>query len=151
MCLFRIAELSKGRILFDDVDTTNMTLHELRSCVEIIPQVPVLFKGTLRMYLDPFNEYVDEMIWAALHKAQLGHKFSNGAGEGLNFVIEENGNNVSVGERQLLVMAKALLRRAKILVMDEATASVDYETEARIQKVLKTEFEKSTVFCIAHR
>ena len=245
----RISEIASGAVLIDGVDISTLTLDSLRRSIEIIPQVPVLFKGSIRSYMDPFGEYSDEEIWAAIEKTQLeqtleklgrgktesfspntelkritnkerhkergywnrllctckkkkrqkdklslsqnGHRkisfvnkstsdyalLASSSSHGgsiedaryaeeaatekvdsvaekislLTALIEENGNNLSVGERQMLVLSRALLRKASILVMDEATASVDIATDRRIQHVLKDVFSNSTVFTIAHR
>jgi ATP-binding cassette subfamily C (CFTR/MRP) protein 1 len=140
MCLFRISEIARGKVFIDDVDTSTLSLGCLRSAIEIIPQNPVVFKGPLRNYIDPFEEYSDEKIWEALRKARLVdmiEKMSgsspSSSGNGLLVEIAENGDNMSVGQRQMLVMSRALLREAKILVMDEATAAMDIESDRLLQ------------------
>ena len=139
MCLFRISEIARGKVFIDDIDTSTLSLGCLRSAIEIIPQNPVVFKGPLRNYIDPFEEYSDEKIWEALRKARLVdmiEKMSGGSlssGNGLLVEIAENGDNMSVGQRQMLVMSRALLREAKILVMDEATAAMDIESDRLLQ------------------
>ena len=120
MSLFRISEITRGEILIDGIDISTLSLPILRSAIEIVPQNPVVFKGTLRSYVDPFDEYDDSEIWSALRKAKLEkavERMSTSSAAGLLAAIAENGENLSVGERQMLVMSRALLREAKILVM----------------------------------
>ncbi|ETM41303.1 hypothetical protein L914_12915, partial [Phytophthora nicotianae] len=150
MALFRINELVSGRILIDGVDIATMPLRTLRSRLSIIPQVPVLFKGSLRGYMDPFDDFTDANIWIALEKVDMKAKVSALEGQ-LTYELSENGENFSVGERQLLCMARALLTRSRIVVMDEATASIDPETEKKLQRMIKHEFKDTTVLTIAHR
>lgn len=134
MCLFRIAELHKGQVLIDGVDISSLSLHCLRSRVAIIPQAPVLFKGSLRGYLDPFDEYTDADIWSVLEKGNIADTFRRMSTDGgLNAELAENGDNLSVGQRQILVLCRALLCNAKVLLMDEATASMDYATDKELQ------------------
>eukprot|EP00644_Phytophthora_capsici_P009579 jgi/Phyca11/6695/fgenesh1_pm.PHYCAscaffold_13_\ len=140
MALFRINELVSGRILIDGTDIATMPLRTLRSNLSIIPQSPVLFKGSLRGYMDPFDEFSDAEIWSALEKVDMKTQVS-----------AENGENFSVGERQMLCMGRALLTRSRIVVMDEATASIDHATEKKLQRMINEDFQDATVLTIAHR
>ncbi|XP_006880098.1 PREDICTED: canalicular multispecific organic anion transporter 1 [Elephantulus edwardii] len=149
-CLFRILEAAGGQITIDGLDIASIGLHDLREKLTIIPQDPVLFSGTLRMNLDPFNSYSDEEIWKALELAHL-KSFVSGLQLGLSHEVTEAGDNLSIGQRQLLCLGRALLRKSKILIMDEATAAVDLETDHLIQATIRSEFSHCTVITIAHR
>uniref|UniRef100_A0AAQ4PFJ7 Multidrug resistance-associated protein 1 n=1 Tax=Gasterosteus aculeatus aculeatus TaxID=481459 RepID=A0AAQ4PFJ7_GASAC len=150
LALFRIIEASEGHIFIDGVDIALLGLHELRSRITIIPQDPVLFSGSLRMNLDPFDCYSDEEVWRALELSHL-QSFVSGLPNKLSHECSEGGENLSVGQRQLLCLARALLRKTKILVLDEATAAVDMETDNLIQSTIRSQFEDCTVLTIAHR
>ncbi|KAJ2511463.1 hypothetical protein H4217_007368 [Coemansia sp. RSA 1939] len=183
LALTRFVEATEGRIVLDGVDISKIGLEDLRRNITIIPQDPVLFNGTIRYNIDPFEEYPDEIIWDALNRVHMiceqtshvasastsivGIANSENAGgtagelplermagvfSSLDDKIEQNGHSLSAGQRQLVAMARALVRRSKLIIMDEATASVDFDTDERLQRTIRGyEFANSTILCIAHR
>lgn len=173
VALLRIVELYGGSIKIDDVDIKSVGLKKLRSKIAVIPQDPVLFSGTVRTNLDPFDEYEDVRLFEVLGHVGLyvsldkvasssslssigSEKAAGGAGrtqhiKSLSEEVSEGGTNFSVGQRQLLVIARAMLTGATLVIMDEATASVDADTDARIQRVFRSEFKDATCITVAHR
>ncbi|PHH84520.1 hypothetical protein CDD83_1818 [Cordyceps sp. RAO-2017] len=170
--LFRLAELAAGAIRIDGVDIATVGLHDLRSRLAIIPQDPTLFRGTVRSNLDPFHEHTDLELWSALRQADLvpssppspspsseeekAASSSSPAASSpsrihLDSPVEEDGLNFSLGQRQLMALARALVRDAQIIVCDEATSSVDMDTDDKIQRTMATAFRGRTLLCIAHR
>ncbi|RQM23689.1 hypothetical protein B5M09_006081 [Aphanomyces astaci] len=150
MTLFRINDVAAGEIAIDGVDIATIGLKQLRSSLAIIPQNPVLFKGPLRTYMDPFHDFTDDQLWAVLKKVHLTDRIVVSDAK-LEQEVDENGENFSVGERQMLCLSRALLHNAKIVMLDEATAAIDHATDKVLQKVIREELKTSTVLTIAHR
>lgn len=153
--LFRLIELSGGSINIDGVDIAKIGLKDLRSRLSIIPQDPTLFRGTVRGNLDPFNEHTDLELWSALRQADLvgeTQDITDTSGRiHLDAAVEEEGLNFSLGQRQLMALARALVRNSQIIVCDEATSSVDFDTDQKIQRTIVQGFKGKTLLCIAHR
>lgn len=167
--LYRLTEVETGKITIDGLDVSDMGLFDLRSRLSIIPQDPVLFQGTIRKNLDPFQEFTDDTLWDALRRSGLLDEFTVDRIRNTKYdpkndynyedlhkfhldqIVDNEGQNFSLGEKQLLALARALVRNSKILILDEATSSVDFETDAKIQETISTEFRHCTTLCIAHR
>ncbi|XP_061773746.1 ATP-binding cassette sub-family C member 8 isoform X1 [Nerophis ophidion] len=150
LAFFRMVDMFEGKIVIDDIDIAKLPLHTLRSRLSIILQDPILFSGTIRFNLDPEMKATDEMLWEALEIAQLKPVVKSLPG-GLDANVTEGGENFSQGQRQLFCLARAFVRKSSILIMDEATASIDMATESILQKVVMTSFADRTVVTIAHR
>ncbi|KAL6854188.1 P-loop containing nucleoside triphosphate hydrolase protein [Trichoderma novae-zelandiae] len=156
--LFRLVEISGGSITIDGINIATIGLFDLRSRLAIIPQDPTLFQGTVRSNLDPFHEHTDLELWSALRQADLvpadanlDDRKTDPSRIHLDSVVEEDGLNFSLGQRQLMALARALVRGSRIIVCDEATSSVDMETDDKIQRTMATGFKGKTLLCIAHR
>ncbi|KAL6006015.1 ATP-binding cassette sub- C member 8 [Asimina triloba] len=148
--LFRLVEPVAGRILIDDLDICSIGLKDLRMKLSIIPQEPALFRGSVRSNLDPLGLYSDHEIWEALEKCQLATTI-RGLPNLLDSSVSDEGENWSAGQRQLFCLGRVLLKRNRILVLDEATASIDSATDAVLQRVIRQEFSTCTVITVAHR
>ena len=160
LCLFRILEAKEGNIYIDDVDISQIGLKKLRSNITIIPQDPTLMEGSLKFNIDPLNNHTELEIenvmreigfWYICERNLEENKNKPDNEKGLNMIITENGGNISIGERQLICITRAILRKSKIIVMDEATASIDVNTENIIQKAISNLLNDSTILTIAHR
>ncbi|KFM80795.1 ATP-binding cassette sub-family C member 9, partial [Stegodyphus mimosarum] len=150
MALFRMVNISGGKIEIDGIDIMKVPLETLRSRLSIIPQEAIIFSGTVRENLDPGKEYSDEELWQVLEAAQLKHIIAALPG-GLDAQVSDEGSNMSTGQHQLFCLARALIRKSKILVMDEATSSLDPETDSILQNVVALYYRDCTVISIAHR
>ncbi|XP_075692907.1 ATP-binding cassette sub-family C member 8 [Rhinoderma darwinii] len=150
LAFFRMVDTFQGRIIIDGIDIAKLPLQTLRSRLSIILQDPILFSGSIRFNLDPENKCTDLVLWEALEIAQLKHVVKALPG-GLDAAVTEGGENFSAGQRQLFCLARAFVRKSSILIMDEATASIDMATENILQKVVMTAFQERTVVIIAHR
>nr|XP_023889971.1 ABC transporter C family member 10-like [Quercus suber] len=148
--LFRLVEPARGKIIVDGIDISMIGLHDLRSRFGIIPQDPTLFNGTVRFNLDPLSQHSDKEIWEVLEKCQLDEVVKEKE-TGLDSLVLEDGSNWSQGQRQLFCLGRALLRRSRVLVLDEATASIDNATDTILQRKIRTEFADCTVITVAHR
>nr|KYP51015.1 ABC transporter C family member 4 [Cajanus cajan] len=147
---FRLVEPSGGKIVIDSIDISLLGLHDLRSRFGIIPQEPVLFEGTVRSNIDPIGQYTDDQIWKSLERCRLKEVVA-AKPEKLDSLVVDNGENWSVGQRQLLCLGRVMLKRSRLLFMDEATASVDSQTDGVIQKIIREDFAACTIISIAHR
>uniref|UniRef100_A0A7S1T954 Probable ATP-dependent transporter ycf16 n=1 Tax=Compsopogon caeruleus TaxID=31354 RepID=A0A7S1T954_9RHOD len=150
MALFRMVELSSGQILLDGMNVRSLGLATLRKNITIISQDPALFSDTIRSNVDPFHEHSDSEIWEAIERVSLKELVSS-LPLRLDTFVAEDGSNFSLGQRQLLCLSRALLRRSRIVVLDEATASLDFKTDEVVQLTIRQYFYDCTVICIAHR
>lgn len=150
LALFRLIERVSGSIVIDGFNIDEIKLKDLRSNVTIIAQDVTLFRDTIRFNLDPFQEYKDAQLWNILKAVNLYETFHSTA-DGLDHIITDDGKNLSSGQKQLICLARAILKKTKILILDEATATIDHKTDELIQKLIKTQFADSTILSVAHR
>jgi len=149
--LFRLLEAEEGKILIDGVDISQVGLHRLRTRMSVIPQVPTLFSGcTVKENLDLFGIHSEEAVSKALEEAHMGDAMKK-LPHGIHSMVSEGGSNFSVGQRQLLCLARAILSKNQILILDEATASVDRRTDQMLHETLEESFRNSTILAVAHR
>ena len=148
LCLSRILEPTEGQIIVDGINISKLNLTDLRSRITVIPQDPIMFKGNLRYNLDPSKTIAEDEILQVLEKAQLGELIKQ---DGLDLTIDENGSNLSSGEKQLICICRAVLRKSKVVILDEATSNIDVVTEQKIQFLLNNCLDGSTVLTVAHR
>ncbi|KAJ3319360.1 hypothetical protein HDV06_006387 [Boothiomyces sp. JEL0866] len=159
LAFFRFMEHAAGKIYIDGIDISSIGLHDLRSKLTVIPQDPVLLSGSLRSNLDPFSEYTDQDIWNCLKlvhflescKSAIDTPDIQTENITLETVVTEGGHNFSQGQRQLLCLARAILKQSKVIILDEATASIDHDTDLKIQETIRDRFNTSSLLCIAHR
>ena len=149
--LMRLVEPADGKIILDGVDIATVGLTKLRSNIAVIPQDPVLFSGSVRTNIDPFNQHSEDRLMDVLGRVGLYGADSSSAIKSLEDKVEQDGNNFSAGQRQLLVIARALLDGAAVVICDEATSSIDAEADSRIQRIFRTDFAGSTTLTVAHR
>jgi len=151
LCLLRILEPRGGRIEINGLNTVDLGLTVLRRTLGLVSQDPLLFSGTVRMNLDPFREFADEQIWDALRQVQLEEEVQQMGEEGLLSELKTGGENLSFGQRQLLSIARMVLRQPPLLLLDEATSAIDPRTQEMVQKAMHSQFTDSTLIAIAHR